>query len=115
MQSSIVTHENAEILLLQHEEVVRQGNYLKMMYHQAGAMHDSIRLQQIFIGIILLSLIVIVILLSFYIRAFIQKKTLYENLQVEKETNWKNSETGSSNFPSPVTAKRMKQNRSGKM
>ena len=85
MQSSIVTHENAEILLLQHEEVVRQGNYLKMMYHQAGAMHDSIKLQQIIIGIILLSLIVIVILLSFYIRAFIQKKTLYENLQAEKE------------------------------
>lgn len=85
MQSSIVTHENAEILLLQHEEVVRQSNYLKMMYSQAGAMHDSIKLQQIIIGIILLSLIVIVILLSFYIRAFVQKKNLYENLQAEKE------------------------------
>ena len=85
MQSSIVTHENAEILLLQHEEVVRQSNYLKMMYSQAGAMHDSIKLQQIIIGIILLSLIVIVILLSFYIRAFVQKKNLYENLQAEKD------------------------------
>ena len=85
MQSSIVTHENAEILLLQYEEVVRQSNYLKMMYSQAGAMHDSIKLQQIIIGIILLSLIVIVILLSFYIRAFVQKKNLYENLQAEKE------------------------------
>ena len=85
MQSSIVTHENAEILLLQYEEVVRQSNYLKMMYSQAGTMHDSIKLQQIIIGIILLSLIVIVILLSFYIRAFVQKKNLYENLQAEKE------------------------------
>ncbi|MDD5891704.1 MAG: substrate-binding domain-containing protein [Bacteroidales bacterium] len=85
MQSSLVTEENAEILLLQYEEVVRQGNYLKTMFQQAGKMHDSIKLQQIIIGIILLSLIVIVILLSFYIKAFIQKKNLYENIQLEKE------------------------------
>lgn len=85
MRSSIVTHENAEILLLQHEEVVRQSEYLKMMHLQAGRMHDSIKLQQIIIGIVLLSLMVIVILLSFYIRAYRQKIALNEKLQQEKE------------------------------
>lgn len=85
MRSSIVTHENAEILLLQHEEVVRQSEYLKMMHLQAGRMHDSIKLQQIIIGIVLLSLMVIVILLSFYIRAYRQKRALNEKFQQEKE------------------------------
>ena len=82
MQSSIVTHENADILLLQHEEVARQGEYLKTMYSQAGKMHDSLKLQQIIIGIILLFLIIIVVLFSFYIRAFIQKRKLYDKLQI---------------------------------
>lgn len=85
MKSSLVTQENAEILLLQHEEVVRQGNYLKMMESQAGKMHNSLKLQQIIIGIILLSLIIIAVLLSFYVRAFTQKKSLYDKLQTEKE------------------------------
>lgn len=85
MQSSIVTRNNAEILLLQYEEVARQSDYLKTMHRQAGKMQDSIKRQQVFIGIILLSLLVIVILLSVYIKAFVQKKNLYENLQIEKE------------------------------
>ena len=86
MRSSIVTHANAEILLLQHEEVVRQSDYLKMMHLQAGRMHDSISLQQIIIGIVLLFLLVIVVLLFFYIRAYRQKTLLNEILQEEKET-----------------------------
>lgn len=85
MRSSIVTRENAEILLLQHEEVVRQSDYLKTMHQQAGRMHDSIRLQQTIIGIVLLSLILIVVLLSFYVRAYRQKRALNEKLQYEKE------------------------------
>lgn len=85
MRSSLVTKENAEILLLQYEEVVRQSEYLRMMHRQAGKMHDSIRLQQIIIGIVLLSLMVFVILLSFYIRAYRQKRDLNTVLQKEKE------------------------------
>lgn len=85
MRSSIVTRENAEILLLQYEEVVRQSDYLKTMHQQAGRMHDSIRLQQTIIGIVLLSLVLIVVLLSFYVRAYRQKRALNEKLQYEKE------------------------------
>lgn len=85
MQSSIVTRENAEILLLQNEEIVNQSHYLRLMHKQSGRMHDSIRLQQIIIGIVLLSLMAIVILMSFYIKAYRQKKALNETLQQEKE------------------------------
>lgn len=85
MRSSIVTHENAEILLLQYEEVMRQGDYLKTMHRQAGRMGDSIKLQQIIIGIVLLSLVIFVLLLSFYIKAYRQKMSLNGILQEEKE------------------------------
>ncbi|MGM9766973.1 MAG: substrate-binding domain-containing protein [Candidatus Cryptobacteroides sp.] len=85
MKSSIVTHENAGILLLQNEEVVRQGNYLKTMHQQAGSMHDSIKLQQVIIGMILLFAMILSLLLAFYIRAFRQKIRLNEQLQAEKE------------------------------
>lgn len=85
MKSSMVTHENAGILLLQHEEVVRQGNYLKTMHQQAGRMHDSIKLQQVIIGLILLFATILSLLLAFYIRAFRQKIKLNEQLQDEKE------------------------------
>lgn len=85
MRSSIVTQENAEILLLQYEEVLRQSEYLKMMHRQAGRMHDSIKLQQIIIGIVLLFLVVFVILMAFYVRAYRQKLELSEILQEEME------------------------------
>mgnify|MGYP003433740234 FL=1 len=85
MRSSIVTQENAEILLLQYEEVMRQSEYLKMMHRQAGRMHDSIKLQQVIIGIVLLFLVVFVILMIFYVRAYRQKLELSEILQEEME------------------------------
>lgn len=85
MRSSIVTKENAEILLLQYEEIVRQSEYLRMMHHQAGKMRDVLKLQQIIIGIVLLSLMCIVVFLFFYIRAYRQKRDLNMVLQKEKE------------------------------
>lgn len=85
MRSSIVTQENAEILLLQHEEIVRQAGYLDTMHKQAGSMHDVIKLQQVIMGIILLSLLVIAFLMSFYILAYRQKRDLSRKLQEEME------------------------------
>ena len=76
MRSSIVTHANAEILLLQHEEVVRQSDYLKMMHLQAGKMHDSITLQQIIIVLSFSSCWSLSVV--FYIRAYRQKTLLNE-------------------------------------
>ena len=86
LQSSIVTPENASILLLQHEEVIRQAGYLKTMNAQAGKMRDSLKLQQIILGLVLLFLAIFVFLLSFYARAYQQKKLLNAKLQYEMET-----------------------------
>ena len=55
------------------------------MHRQAGRMHDSIKLQQIIIGIVLLFLVVFVILMAFYVRAYRQKLELSEILQEEME------------------------------
>lgn len=85
MISSVVTEDNAPILLLQHEEVMRQAKYLKTMHLQAGKMHESIRLQQIIIGLVLLFALIITSLLSFYVRAYRQKHILNSQLQEEKE------------------------------
>lgn len=85
MKSSIVTFDNAEVLLLQHEEVVRQANYLHTMHDQAGKMRESMKLQQIIIGLMLLMAVVVSILLSVYVRAYRQKRHFSLLLQEEKE------------------------------
>lgn len=38
LKSSVVTSQNAKVLLLQHEEVVRQAAYLRKMHQQAACM-----------------------------------------------------------------------------
>ena len=85
MTSSIVTADNADILLLQHEEVFRQADYLKTMHLQAGRMHDSMKLQQVIIGLMLLLATTIAILLSIYVRAYRQKHELNSQLQEKME------------------------------
>lgn len=86
MQSSLVTSDNAAVLLLQNEEIVRQSEYLSTMHMQAGKMQDSMRLQQIIIGLVLLMAIFSSILLSFYIVAYRQKHSLNRMLQEKIET-----------------------------
>lgn len=85
MQSSIVTADNAEVLLLQYEEVVRQSKYLDTMHQQAGRMQDSMKLQQVIIGLALLMATVVSLMLSIYVRAYRQKKSLSIQLQEEME------------------------------
>ena len=85
MRSSLVTAENASVMLLQNEEIIRQTEYLKTMHVQAGRMHDSIRQQQIIISLILLFAFCLSLLLSFYIRAYRQKHQLNERLQEQME------------------------------
>lgn len=80
MQSSVVTYDNAPVLLLQHEEVVRQANYLRKMHSQAGRMHEAIRSQEMVIALILIFVLITVIMLAFIVRALQQKHRLNEEL-----------------------------------
>lgn len=93
LKSSVVTSQNAKVLLLQHEEVVRQAEYLRKMHKQAGTMHEYIRNQQTVIGVILVLIFVTAILLGISIRAYQSKRRLNDilrdknkELEVSQET-----------------------------
>lgn len=93
LKSSVVTSQNAKVLLLQHEEVVRQAAYLRKMHKQAGIMHEYIRNQQTVIGVILVLIFITAILLGISIRAYQSKRRLNDilrdknkELEVSQET-----------------------------
>lgn len=93
LKSSVVTSQNAKVLLLQHEEVVRQAEYLRKMHKQAGIMHEYIRNQQTVIGVILVLIFITAILLGISIRAYQSKRRLNDilrdknkELEVSQET-----------------------------
>ncbi len=81
LKSSIVTSQNAKVLLLQHEEVVRQAEYLQKMHRQAGSMREYIENQQTVIGVILTLILITAILLGISIRAYQTKHHLNEKLK----------------------------------
>lgn len=81
LKSSVVTSQNAKVLLLQHEEVVRQAAYLRKMHQQAGSMHEYIRNQQTVIGVILILIFITAILLGISIRGYQTKHRLNEKLR----------------------------------
>ena len=76
LKSSVVTSQNAKVLLLQHEEVVRQAAYLQKMHAQAGSMREYIENQQIAIGIILTFILIVAILLGLSIHGYQTKHKL---------------------------------------
>lgn len=81
LKSSVVTSQNAKVLLLQHEEVVRQAAYLRKMHQQAGNMHEYIKNQQTVIGIILTLIFITAIFLGLSIRGYQIKHRLNEKLR----------------------------------
>lgn len=76
LKSSIVTSANAKVLLLQHEEVVRQTAYLEKMHSQAGRMHETIENHRIVIGLILTLVIIIAVFLGLSIHGYQTKHRL---------------------------------------
>ncbi|MDO4958778.1 MAG: substrate-binding domain-containing protein [Prevotellaceae bacterium] len=93
LKSSVVTSQNAKVLLLQHEEVVRQAEYLRKMHKQAGTMHEYIKNQQTVIGVILVLIFITATLLGISIRAYQSKRRLNDilrdknkELEVSQET-----------------------------
>lgn len=76
LKSSVVTSENAKVLLLQHEEVVRQAAYLRKMHSQASTMQEYIRNQQLVIGVILTFILIVAILLGLAVRGYQAKHRL---------------------------------------
>lgn len=85
LKSSVVTSENAKVLLLQHEEVVRQAAYLSKMHSQARSLHEYIRNQRAVIGVILLFILITAVLLGLAIRGYQAKHRLNEKLREKND------------------------------
>ena len=85
MQTSIVTRDNARVLLLQHEEVVRQGEYLSRMHKRVDTVLEELGTERVFIIFILIVTVVIAALLVISIRAYRAKHALNLRLAEEKE------------------------------
>lgn len=83
LKSSIVTSANAKVLLLQHEEVVRQAAYLQKMHSQAGRMHETIANHRIIIGIILTLVMIIAVFLGLSIHGYQAKHRLNRALRIK--------------------------------
>ena len=86
LMSALVTHENANVLLMQYDEMMRQGNYLDQLHEQSDAYMRQLDLQRtitlLAIGLIGLLLAVIV---SIYLY-FLQRARIHqERTQMERE------------------------------
>lgn len=80
MQSSIVTSANARVLLLQHEEVVRRGEYLKKMHDRVDTILAELGTERLLLSVIIIVVIIICTLLVFMVRAYRAKHELNEEL-----------------------------------
>lgn len=85
MQSSIVTSANARVLLLQHEEVVRRGEYLKKMHDRIDTILAELGTERLLLDVIIVVTIIICTLLVFMVRAYRAKHELNEELGKRNE------------------------------
>ena len=85
METSIVTPDNANLLLLQHKEVANQDRYIKKMHARVDSTLSMMNVQRI----LLLSFIFIVFITSMLLvvtlQAYRTKKRLYEELRKKNE------------------------------
>lgn len=81
LASSLVTSANARVLLLQHEEVVRQGNYLRKMHTRIDRTLHQLDMQRLLIWGFVFILIAGSGFVVFVVRAYRQKHRLNSKLQ----------------------------------
>lgn len=81
MASSVVTADNARVLLLQNEEVVRQGDYLRKMHTRIDRTLHQVDMQRLFIWMLLFVFLAGSAGLVYIIRAYRTKKRLNSELR----------------------------------
>lgn len=85
MMSAIVTHDNANVLLMESEEIMRQAEYLEQLHQVANGYLHQLDVQRIATmlacGVIVLLLMVIVLLYLYHRRkVIIQRERVVNNL-----------------------------------
>lgn len=85
MASSVVTPENSRVLLLQHEEVVRQGDYLRRMHNRVDATLRQMDTQRLIIGAFIFVFLAGALAIFFFIQAYKQKQRLNHALEEKNQ------------------------------
>lgn len=80
MQTSIVTSANAKVLLLQYQEVIDRGEYLKKMHQRVDTMLTELGTERLLLIFIIVFTVVVCSLLVFAMRAYRAKHELNEEL-----------------------------------
>lgn len=81
MASSIVTSANARVMLLQNEEIMRQGNYLRKMHARIDKTLHLIDSQRTIIGSFVVLVLAGAFFIVFIVRAYRQKHRLNSELR----------------------------------
>lgn len=85
METSLVTSANANVLLLQHREIVKQDEYIKRMHKRVDSILMTLNTQRIFLFFIIFVVIIISMLLAFSIRAYMAKHRLNKALSQKND------------------------------
>lgn len=93
METSIVTSDNAKVLLLQHKEIQNQDKYIKKMHTRVNSILSMFNVQRWLLLFIILVVIVVSVLLVVSVRAYRVKKVLSDALQKKNEELNKEKET----------------------
>lgn len=93
METSIVTSDNAKVLLLQHKEIQKQDKYIKKMHTRVDNILSMLNAQRWLLLFIILVVIVVSILLVVSVRAYRVKNRLNDALQKKNDELNKEKET----------------------
>lgn len=93
METSIVTSDNAKVLLLQHKEIQNQDKYIKKMHTRVNSILSMLNAQRWLLLFIILVVIVVSILLVVSVRAYRVKNRLNDALQKKNDELNKEKET----------------------
>lgn len=85
METSLVTSANANVLLLQHKEIVKQDEYIKRMHNRVDSILMALNTQRMLLFFIIFVVIIISLLLAFSVRAYRTKHRLNEALRQKND------------------------------
>ena len=85
METSLVTADNAKVLLLQNKEIENQHSYIQRMHTKVGDLLSQFNLQRLFLMFFILLVAVVSALLVVSVKAYRTKQRLYEKLRRKNE------------------------------
>lgn len=85
LETSIVTAENAKVLLMQYKEVENQQSYIARMHARVDSILSQFNLQRLLLFFFILLVGIVSTFLVVSVRAYRTKKRLYEQLRIKNE------------------------------